>query len=110
MYVAVRNTLELSASEDEKTPRKKRKSDKGTKDEDEKPSGTGNEVTKKLIQKWKQAMQDKSSLRATREVVLAFRSAAHLDDETKEGYKYSISDSDGMSCPQNTCACANSTM
>ena len=104
------DALELSASEDEKTPRKKRKSDKGTKDEDDEPSGTGNEVTKKLIQKWKQAMQDKSSLRATREVVLAFRSAAHLDDETKEGYKYSISDSDGMSCPQKTCACANSTM
>lgn len=88
------DALELSASEDEKTPRKKRKSDKGVKDDAE-PTGTGNEVTKKLIQKWKQAMEEKSSLRATREVVLAFRSAAHLDDETKEGYKYSISDSDG---------------
>lgn len=89
------DALELSASEDEKTPRKKRKSDK--KEAEAEPTGTGNEVTKKLIQKWKHAMQDKSSLRATREVVLAFRSAAHLDDETKEGYKYSISDSDGLS-------------
>ena len=92
------DALELSASEDEKTPRKKRKSDKAAK-EDAEPSGTGNEVSKKLIQKWKQAMEDKSSLRATKEVVLAFRSAAHLDDETKEGYKYSISDSDGSLCP-----------
>ena len=88
------DALELSASEDEKTPRKKRKSDKDAKNDAE-PMGTGNEVTKKLVQKWKQAMEEKSSLRATREVVLAFRSAAHLDDETKEGYKYSISDSDG---------------
>ncbi|KAF1971657.1 Noc2-domain-containing protein [Bimuria novae-zelandiae CBS 107.79] len=88
------DALELSASEDEKTPRKKRKSDKGAKDEEAESTGTGNEVTKKLIQKWKQAMAEKFSLRATREVVLAFRSACHLDDETKERYKYSISDSD----------------
>lgn len=92
------DALELSASEDEKTPRKKRKSDKAAK-EDAEPTGTGNEVSKKVIQKWKQAMEDKSSLRATKEVVLAFRSAAHLDDETKEGYKYSISDSDGSLHP-----------
>ncbi|KAJ4292679.1 Nucleolar Complex 2 protein [Kalmusia sp. IMI 367209] len=84
----------LSASEDEKTPRKKRKADKSTKDDDVELTDTNNEVTKKLITKWKSAMQEKSSLRATREVVLAFRSAAHLDDETKEGYKYSISESD----------------
>ncbi|KAK7186355.1 hypothetical protein DPSP01_012604 [Paraphaeosphaeria sporulosa] len=82
--------LELSASEDEKTPRKKRKSDKGGKDDE---ADSGNEVTKKLIQKWKSSMEESSSLRATREVVLAFRSAAHLDDEKKDKYKYSISDS-----------------
>lgn len=87
--------LELSASEDEKTPRKKRKSDKGAKDDD--AESAGNEVTKKLIQKWKSSMEESSSLRATREVVLAFRSAAHLDDEKKEKYKYSISDSTGSS-------------
>ncbi|KAL5442260.1 hypothetical protein PMIN07_010883 [Paraphaeosphaeria minitans] len=82
--------LELSASEDEKTPRKKRKSDKGAKADE---ADSGNEVTKKLIQKWKSSMEESSSLRATREVVLAFRSAAHLDDEKKDKYKYSISDS-----------------
>ncbi|KAJ4358235.1 Nucleolar Complex 2 protein [Didymosphaeria variabile] len=83
--------LELSASEDEKTPRKKRKSDKGAKDDE--AGSAGNEVTKKLIQKWKSSMEESSSLRATREVVLAFRSAAHLDEEKKEKYKYTISDS-----------------
>ncbi|KAF2450464.1 Noc2-domain-containing protein [Karstenula rhodostoma CBS 690.94] len=82
--------LELSASEDEKTPRKKRKSDKAAKADE---ADASNEVTKKLIQKWKSSMEESSSLRATREVVLAFRSAAHLDDEKKDKYKYSISDS-----------------
>lgn len=88
--------LELSASEDEKTPRKKRKSDKGAKDDE---PDSNNDVTKQLIQKWKSSMEESSSLRATREVVLAFRSAAHLDDEKKDKYKYSISDSNGLSSP-----------
>jgi nucleolar complex protein 2 len=87
--------LELSASEDEKTPRKKRKSDKGGKDDEADEADDKKDVSKKLIQKWKSSMEASSSLRATREVVLAFRSAAHLDDEKKEKYKYSISDSNG---------------
>jgi nucleolar complex protein 2 len=88
----------LSASEDETTPRKKQK--KAAKDEsgsdDESEAATGNEVSKQLIQKWKSAMDTKSSLRAMKEVVLAFRSAAHLNDEEGKAYKYSISDPDGM--------------
>jgi nucleolar complex protein 2 len=86
----------LSASEDETTPRKKQK--KAAKDEsgsdDESEAATGNEVSKQLIQKWKSAMDTKSSLRAMKEVVLAFRSAAHLNDEEGKAYKYSISDPD----------------
>ena len=88
----------LSADEDETTPRKKQK--KAAKDEldsdDESEAATGNEVSKQLIQKWKSAMDTKSSLRAMKEVVLAFRSAAHLNDEEGKKYKYSISDPDGM--------------
>lgn len=91
---------DLSASEDEQTPRKKRKGGKGAKDDDEEDDEemitTHNEVSKEMIKKWTSAMEEKKSLRATREVVLAFRAAAHLDDETKEGYKYSISDSTGQ--------------
>lgn len=87
----------LSASEDETTPRKKQK--KATKDapdsDDESEATTGNEISNKLIQKWKSAMDTKSSLRAMKEVVLAFRSAAHLNDEEGKAYKYSISDPDG---------------
>ena len=87
----------LSASEDETTPRKKQK--KAAKDksdsDDESEAVTGNEVSKQLVQKWKSAMDTKSSLRAMKEVVLAFRSAAHLNDDEGKAYKYSISDPDG---------------
>ncbi|OSS52247.1 hypothetical protein B5807_01937 [Epicoccum nigrum] len=86
----------LSASEDETTPRKKQKKvAKGAvESDDESEAATGNEVSKQLIQKWKSAMETKSSLRAMKEVVLAFRSAAHLNDEEGKAYKYSISDPD----------------
>jgi hypothetical protein len=99
----------LSASEDEATPRKKqKKASKASKAEpesdEESEAATGNEVSKQLIQKWKSAMETKSSLRAMKEVVLAFRSAAHLNDEEGKAYKYSISDPDGMSpSPQLRC-------
>jgi nucleolar complex protein 2 len=85
----------LSASEDETTPRKKKKAAKEPESEDEEEATTGNEVTKKLIKKWKESMEAKSSLRAMREVVLAFRTAAHLNDEEGQKYKYTISDPDG---------------
>ncbi|KAJ4404514.1 Nucleolar Complex 2 protein [Didymella pomorum] len=86
----------LSASEDEATPRKKQKkaSKAEPESDEESEAATGNEVSKQLIQKWKSAMETKSSLRAMKEVVLAFRSAAHLNDEEGKAYKYSISDPD----------------
>ncbi|KAJ4338500.1 Nucleolar Complex 2 protein [Ascochyta clinopodiicola] len=89
----------LSASEDEATPRKKQKAVKAAKatqedSDDESEAATGNEISKQLVQKWKSAMDTKSSLRAMKEVVLAFRSAAHLNDEEGKAYKYSISDPD----------------
>ncbi|EOA91244.1 Nucleolar Complex 2 protein [Exserohilum turcicum] len=77
----------LSASEDEATPRKKHKADEA--------EGTGNELTVKTVQKWKASMESKHSLRAMKEVVLAFRSAAHMNDEDGgKSYKYSITDPD----------------
>ncbi|PVH94745.1 ribosome assembly protein-like protein Noc2 [Periconia macrospinosa] len=85
----------LSASEDEGASRKKHKSDKKSRDDgdDEMDSGK-NEVSKKLIKKWKASMEENMSLRAMREVVLAFRAAAHLNDETEKTYKYTITDPD----------------
>jgi nucleolar complex protein 2 len=85
----------LSASEDETTPRKKQKATKEDSD-DESEAATGNEVTKQLIQKWKSAMESKHSLRAMKEVALAFRAAAHLNDEEGKQYKYSMTDPEGM--------------
>lgn len=89
----------LSASEDEATPRKKKKkAEVEAEEESEEEATTGNEVTKKLIKKWKAAMEAKSSMRAMREVVLAFRTASHLNDDEGKTYKYTISDPDGMMC------------
>jgi nucleolar complex protein 2 len=86
----------LSASEDEETPKKKKqKSSKKADAEEEEEETTGNEITKKLVQKWSTSMEEAHSLRAMKEVVLAFRAAAHLNDETPKAYKYTISDSDG---------------
>ena len=85
----------LSAREDEATPRKKQRSNEVQ--EDESGIGAGNELTKKIVQKWKASMESKSSLRAMKEIVLAFRAAAHLNEEDSgKDYKYSISDPDGM--------------
>jgi nucleolar complex protein 2 len=87
----------LSASEDETTPRKKKKKAAvEPESDDDDDATTGNEVTKKIIQKWKTSMLANSSLRAMREVVLAFRTAAHLNDDEGKIYKYTISDPDGM--------------
>ncbi|KAF2820732.1 Noc2-domain-containing protein [Ophiobolus disseminans] len=86
---------DLSVSEDEATPRKKKKNARvEVENEDEDEATTGNEVTKKLIKKWKSSMEANSSLRAMREVVLAFRTAAHLNDDEGKTYKYTISDPD----------------
>ncbi|KAF1944659.1 ribosome assembly protein-like protein Noc2 [Clathrospora elynae] len=81
----------LSASEDEATPRKKKK--KAAAISDDESEAAGNELTSKTVQKWKASMESKSSLRAMKEVVLAFRAAAHMnDDEGAKKYRYSISD------------------
>jgi len=84
--------LDLSEDDDEaETPRKKRKGD----DDDELSPTSKNEVTKEMVEKWRVSMSEKSSLRAMKEVVLAFRAAAHLNEDDDKAYKYSISDSDG---------------
>tara|TARA_R110002003_G_scaffold228_9_gene16658 strand:+ start:644 stop:1627 length:984 start_codon:yes stop_codon:yes gene_type:complete len=87
----------LSASEDETTPRKKKKKAAAVEsdEDDEEEATTGNEVTTKLTKKWKSSMEANSSLRAMREVVLAFRTAAHLNDDEGKNYKYTISDPEG---------------
>ena len=52
---------------------------------------TKNEITSAMIKKWNKSMEEQHSLKATREVVMAFRAAAHAADEDDKSFKYSIS-------------------
>jgi nucleolar complex protein 2 len=82
-------------SEDEETPKKKRKTNKSTASDSDEEEDPSNEVTKAMISKWEKAMTQQMSLRALREVLLAFRAAAHLNEETGKSYKYRVSNPDG---------------
>ncbi|KAI1160430.1 Noc2p family-domain-containing protein [Nemania serpens] len=83
---------ELSASEEDDSPKKKRK--KSTQ-----PDATGvfspdNELTQEMVARWKASTTENHSLKAARQVVLAFRSAAHLnedDDGRQKNQPYTIS-------------------
>ncbi|GAB7364653.1 hypothetical protein MBLNU230_g5456t1 [Neophaeotheca triangularis] len=86
---------ELSDSDEEAGPKKKKqkKTKAGAEDSDDEAEGGGkNELTVATVKKWKAALSEQHSLRAAKEVVLAFRSAAHVADEDEKDYKYSISD------------------
>ncbi|KAH8648000.1 ribosome assembly protein-like protein Noc2 [Tricladium varicosporioides] len=90
---------ELSASEDElKKPKKKQKKSKKAQVEEDDESDVEikdeAEVTKEMITKWTEAMTEKQSLRALRQVVLAFRAAAHVNEDDGKDYKYTISNPD----------------
>jgi len=81
---------ELSNDEEDESKDKKKKK-RRSKGEDEDNS---NEVTKEKIGRWSNAMTEKQSLRAMREVVLAFRAAAHLNEENGKDYRCTISNAD----------------
>ncbi|KAK7514338.1 ribosome assembly protein-like protein Noc2 [Phyllosticta citriasiana] len=81
---------ELSGSDDE-APKKKKKKSKAAESDEEQEAPASSEVTKPLLKKWGTAMKEKHSLRATKDVVLAFRAAAHLNEDDGKEYKYSIS-------------------
>ncbi|KAL2675438.1 hypothetical protein Neosp_011623 [[Neocosmospora] mangrovei] len=94
---------ELSGEDDEEEeeqPKKKRKKDKKKKqdaeEELEEEAAVGNELTREMVASWRKAMTEKMSLRAARRVVLAFRCAAHLnenDDEDSQ-QRYTINSPD----------------
>ncbi|CCX30737.1 Noc2p family-domain-containing protein [Pyronema domesticum] len=77
---------ELSEGEEEEETDKKSK--KGKKEKD------SNDVSMEDVKKWKTALVENKSLRSLREVVLAFRAAAHVNDvevDAKQGgFKYTI--------------------
>ncbi|QPG95076.1 hypothetical protein C2857_007588 [Epichloe festucae Fl1] len=88
---------ELSAGEEDdeaqdEQPKKKRKKGKATKeaqDEDkddaEPEDSQSNELTRPTVAKWRKAIEETNSLRAARQVVLAFRSAAQLNEDDEDG-------------------------
>ncbi|KXX83280.1 Nucleolar complex protein 2 [Madurella mycetomatis] len=79
---------ELSGSGDEEQPKKKQKKDKKSaadKAEDDR------ELTQAMVARWKSSMAGTHSLRAARQVVIAFRCAAHLNETDEESQqRYSI--------------------
>lgn len=87
-------------SDDEAEPEKKKArkgrqvdDDSDIAEDDEVPGGRKNDLSSATVAKWRTGLTNEHSLRAAREVVLAFRAAAHVsDDEEEEQFKYSISD------------------
>ncbi|KAK3044155.1 hypothetical protein LTS18_002031, partial [Coniosporium uncinatum] len=47
-----------------------------------------------MVKRWETSLTQRHSLRTLREVILAFRSAVHLNDEDGKEYRYSISNPD----------------
>ncbi|WYZ44216.1 hypothetical protein EsH8_VII_000652 [Colletotrichum jinshuiense] len=88
---------ELSAGSDQsddEQPKKKRKKDSKKKAEVEEEVAVDNELTRTEVAKWKKLIEEKQSLRAARQVVLAFRCAAHLnedDTDDEKTHRYTIS-------------------
>ena len=91
----------LSESEAEAQPKKKKqKKAKRVQVEEEEEEVEDDEtedlaeVTKAMVTKWTKAMMGQHSLRAMRQVVLAFRAAAHVNEDEGKVYKYTISSPD----------------
>ncbi|KAH0565104.1 hypothetical protein GP486_001504 [Trichoglossum hirsutum] len=80
----------LSNSEVDDLPKQKRKRPRKESALDGEEDET--EVTAAMVTKWKTAFIENNSLRAMRQVVLAFRAAAHVNEDDGKEYKYTISD------------------
>jgi nucleolar complex protein 2 len=82
----------LSESDEDERPSKKQKKNAGRGKEGEALGKSA--VTAAMITTWKKSMAEKHSIRALRQVVLAFRAAAHLNDEDDKEFKFSIPNAD----------------
>ncbi|KAK5113967.1 hypothetical protein LTR62_003090 [Meristemomyces frigidus] len=82
---------EISADEDE-PKRKKLKKGQADDSDDEMEGAVKNELNMATVKRWSAAMTEQYSLRAAKEVVLAFRAAAHVSEDDDKEFKYSISD------------------
>ncbi|KAK4242711.1 Noc2p family-domain-containing protein [Achaetomium macrosporum] len=79
---------ELSGSDEEdEQPKKKQKKDKKSAREEK----DDRELTQAMVARWKSSIAETHSLRAARQVVIAFRCAAHLNESDEENQqRYSI--------------------
>ena len=82
----------LSEEETENRPKKKARTKSAVQEDQELDSET--KVTRQMVTNWRKAMTEQQSIRATRQVVLAFRAAAHVNDGDENEYKFSIPSSD----------------
>ncbi|KAJ5779969.1 hypothetical protein N7457_005129 [Penicillium paradoxum] len=78
---------ESEEPEDEEPAKKKKK--KSKKEEEEPEDET---LTIAMVKKWQKLMEEQNSIRAMRQVVLAFRAAAYVNDPDAPEQKYTISD------------------
>ena len=76
---------DLSDNEEDGRLSKKRK-----RTEEEQSDKNDNKISVALIEKWKASMDQQHSIRALRQIVLAFRAAVHVNDEGEQDYKYTI--------------------
>ena len=79
---------ELSGSEEEdEQPKKKQKKDKKAAKEEK----DDRDLTQAMVARWKASIDETRSLRAARQIVIAFRCAAHLNETDEENpQRYSI--------------------
>ena len=87
--------LDLEDLSEEEQPRKKIRTDEGGLDDGEEINGADRtELTMATIDKWRLAMTDQHSLRAMRETVLAFKTAAYINSDELQNPRYSIPNAD----------------
>ncbi|KAI1818311.1 Noc2p family-domain-containing protein [Poronia punctata] len=86
---------ELSANEEEEEEEKpKKKKKKSAKADQEDIFTVDNELTQEMVARWKKSLDEHHSLKAARQVVLAFRAAAHVNEDEEDPEKqqaYTIS-------------------
>ncbi|CAG8225487.1 unnamed protein product [Penicillium salamii] len=82
---------ESEAPEDDEPAKKKKKKSKKA-EEQEEETAADDTLTIAMVKKWQKLMEEQNSIRAMRQVVLAFRAAAYVNDPDAPDQKYTISD------------------
>ncbi|KAJ5361577.1 hypothetical protein N7541_002421 [Penicillium brevicompactum] len=83
---------ESEAPEDDEPAKKKSKKSKKAEAEEEEEDTKVDTLTIAMVKKWQKLMEEQNSIRALRQVVLAFRAAAYVNDPDAPDQKYTISD------------------